>query len=134
MREETIEYIVKELGQHRPENDIVRAVVYLEDVSWEEARRIVAEVKIKYRGRVVRRQGPLLIAVGIVTFIGGLALCVGMVIATLEGFSIFFLGVPTVPFLGNVVYFVTGLGMMAGGAWGLGPVVLDLLSARDQED
>jgi hypothetical protein len=133
MREETIKYVVKELGKHRPENDIIRSVVYLEDASWEEAKRIIAEIKVRCRGQIVRRQSPLLIGVGIVTFIGGFALCAGMIIATLEGFSVFFLNLP-IPYSGNVTYFVTGLGMMAGGAYGTGPVVWDLLTARDQED
>jgi hypothetical protein len=133
MRDETIEYVVKELGKHRPENDIIRTVVYLEDASWEEAKRIVAEIKIRCRGQIVRRQSPVLIAVGIVTFVAGFALCAGMVIATLEGFNIFFLNMP-IPYSGNVTYFVTGLGMMVGGAYGTGPIVLDLLTAKDQED
>ena len=133
MREETIKYVVRELGRHRPENDIVRNVVYLENVSWEEAKRVVAQVKIKCRGQIARRQSPLLIAIGIATFIGGFALCVGMAIATLEGFNIFFLSMP-IPYSGNVTYFVTGLGMMAGGAYGTGPILLDLLTAKDQED
>ncbi len=133
MREKTIEYIVKELGKHHQENDIVRTVVYMEDVSWEEARRMIAEVKVRHKGQIVRRQSPLLIAIGAVTFIGGLALCVGMVIATLGGFNIFFLSMP-IPYSGNVVYFVTGLGMMAGSAWGSGSAILDFLTARDQGD
>jgi hypothetical protein len=133
MRDETIKYVVKELGKHRSENDIVRTVVYLEDASWEEAKRIVAEIKIKCRGQIARRQSPLLIAIGAATFIGGFVLCASMVIATLEGFNIFFLSLP-IPYSGNVTYFVTGLGMMAGGAYGTGPAVLDFLTAKDQED
>jgi hypothetical protein len=133
VRDKTVEYVVRELGRHRPENDIIRTVVYLEDTSWEEAKRIVAEVKARYRGRIVRRQSPLLVAIGVATSIGGFALCVGMVIATLEGFSFFLLSIP-IPYLGNVVYFVTGLGMMVGGAYGTGPVVWDFLTARDQEN
>jgi hypothetical protein len=133
MRDETVKYVVGELGKHRPENDIIRTVVYLEDVSWEDAKRIVAEIKVRCRGQIVRRQSPVLIAVGIVTFIAGFILSAGMVVATLQGFSIFFLSMP-IPYSGNVTYFVTGLGMMAGGAYGTGPVLLDLLTVRDQED
>lgn len=133
MRDETVEYVVGELGKHRSENDIIRTVVYLEDTSWEEAKQIVAQIKIRCRGQIARRQGPLLIAVGAMTFIGGLALCASMVIATLQGFAIFFLSLP-IPYLGNLVYFVTGLGMMAGGAYGTGPAVLEFLTAKDQED
>ncbi|MBN1811259.1 MAG: hypothetical protein JXA14_05430 [Anaerolineae bacterium] len=133
MRDETIKYVVGELGKHRPENDIIRTVVYLEDTSWEEAKRIIAEIKVRCRGQIVRRQSPLLIVIGIGTFIGGFVLCASMVIATLEGFAIFFLSLP-IPYSGNIIYFVTGLGMMAGGAYGTGPIVLDFLTAKDQED
>lgn len=133
MRQETIEYVVRELGKHRPEDDIIRAVVYLEDTSWEGAKRIVAEIKVSRRGQIVRRQSPLLIAIGIVTFIGGFAICASMVSVTLEGINLFFLSLP-IPYSGNVTYFVTGLGMMVGGAYGIGPIVLDLLTAKDQDD
>jgi hypothetical protein len=133
MREETVEYIVKELGKHRVENDIIRTVVHLEDVSWEEAKRMVAAVKARCKGQIARRQSPVLVAIGMVTFLGGAALSVGMVIATVMGMSIFFLSLP-IPYSGNVIYFVTGLGMMAGAAWGTGSAMLEFLTAKDQDD
>ena len=133
MDERTIKYIVKELGQHRAENDIIRTVVHLEDASWEEAKRMVAEVKVKYKGQVVRRQSPVLMIIGAVTFLSGFILCVGIVLATLEGISIFFFSLP-IPYSGNVVYFVTGLGMMGGAAWGSGSAIVEFLTVRDQED
>jgi hypothetical protein len=133
MHEKTVEYIVKELGRHRTENDIIRTVIHLEDVSWEEAKRMVAAVKVRCRGRIARRQSPVLVAIGMVTFLGGAALTAGMVIATLMGINLFFLSVP-IPYSGNVVYLVTGVGMMAGAAWGSGSAMLEFLTARDQED
>ncbi|MBN1977375.1 MAG: hypothetical protein JW918_08235 [Anaerolineae bacterium] len=133
MHEKTVEYVVKELGKHRSENDIIRTVVHLENVSWEEARRMVAAVKVKCKGQIARRQSPILVAIGMVTFLGGVALAAGMVIATLMGINLFFLSLP-IPYLGNVIYFLTGLGMMAGAAWGSGSVILEFLTARDQED
>ena len=54
-------------------------------------------------------------------------------IATVMGMSIFFLSLP-IPYSGNVIYFVTGLGMMAGAAWGTGSAMLEFLTAKDQED
>ncbi|MFL7792553.1 MAG: hypothetical protein AB8I69_10465 [Anaerolineae bacterium] len=133
MNERTVEYIVKELGRHRAENDIIRTVVHLEDTSWEEAKRMVAAVKVRYKGQIVRRQSPVLMAIGAVTFIGGFALCAGMVVATLEGINIFFLSLP-IPYSGNIIYFVTGLGMMGGAAWGSGSAIVDFVTAKDQED
>jgi hypothetical protein len=133
MREETVQYVVRELGKHRPEDDIIRVVISLEDVSWEGAKRIVAGIKVKYRGQIARRQGPFFVAVGIATAVFGLILTAMMVVATINGFSIFFLTLP-IPFLGNIVYGVIGLGMMAGGAYGLGPVLWEFVTAKDQEE
>jgi hypothetical protein len=136
MRDETVKYVVKELGKHQSENDITRTVVYLEDVSWEEAERIVAEIRVRCRGQIVRRQGPVLIGVGIATFIGGLALCVCMVTMALEGFYVSFFNCleVSISIEAAVALFVIGLGMMIGGAYGIGPVVLDLLTVEDQVD
>jgi hypothetical protein len=131
MREETIKYVVKRLGQHHSENDIIRVVVHLEDVNWNDAQHMVAEIKNRYKGQITRRQSPLLVVIGIVTFIGGCALSLSMVVATLAGFSIF---LTPIPYSGNVVYFLTGLGMMAGAAYGIGPVLWDMLTVKDQED
>lgn len=133
MRERTVEYVVKELGKHHSENDIIRTVVHLEDVSWEEAKRMVAAVKVRCKGRIVRRQSPILVAIGMVTFLGGAALAVGMMIVTVLGINLFFLSFP-IPYSGNVIYFLTGLGMMAGAAWGTGSAMLEFLTARDQDD
>jgi hypothetical protein len=135
MRDETVKYVVKELGKHQSEDDVIRTVVYLEGISWEEAKRIVAEIKVRRRGQIVRRQSPVLIGVGIVTFIGGLALCVCMVTMALEGFYVSFFDCldVSISVRDAVALFVIGLGMMAGGAYGIGPVVLDLLTVKDQE-
>jgi hypothetical protein len=133
MSQETSKYIVRELGRHRAENEIILVVTQRENLSWEEARQLVENVKVERRGSIARRQSPLLIAIGVATFIVGIGLSMAIAWATIDGGIIFFLNLP-IPYLGNIVYFVTGLGMMIGSAYGLGPIVLDLLTARDQED
>lgn len=126
MGEEIAEYIVRELGRHRPEDEVIFAVARRENLNWDEAQRLVQDVKFKQRGRVARRQSPLLLTVGVGTIIGGLALSGYVVVATLDGLIILLPGV-MIPYLGNVVYFLTGLAMIAGSAYGMGRVLSDAL-------
>jgi hypothetical protein len=124
--QEITEYIVRELGRHRPEDEVIFAVARRENLNWDEAQRLVQDVKFNQRGRVARRQSLLLLTVGVGTIIGGLALSGYVAVATLDGLIIFLPGV-MIPYLGNVVYFLTGLAMIAGSAYGMGRVLSDAL-------
>jgi uncharacterized membrane-anchored protein len=103
------EFIVAELGKHRQDNDAIMAVARRANLSWEQAERLVQDVKIEHRRRIVRRRSPLLIAVGVGTAVGGFALLyVGANSLALE-------------------YLLIGLAMVVGSAWGLGTVILNLV-------
>jgi hypothetical protein len=126
MDEEIMEYIVRELGRHRPENDIIFTLAQREDLNWDEARRLVQDVKFHQSSRVARRQSPLLLVVSVGTLIGGLALSGGVAFATLDGFIIFLPSLP-IPYLGNLVYFLTGLAMVAGAVIGLYRLIREMM-------
>ena len=126
MSEEIVEYIVKELGRHRKESDLIFAVAQRADLDWNDAKELVEDVKLAQGTRIARRQSLLLLVVGIGTLLGGLALTTWVVLETLNGTIIFLFDLP-IPYSGNLVYFCTGLAMIAGSAWGLGRVVLDVV-------
>jgi len=123
--EEITEYIVRELGRHRKENNIIFAVAKWANLDWGQAKELVEEVKITQSARIARRQSPLLLVLGIGTMIGGVVLSVSVAFGTLSGVIIFLPALP-IPYLGNAVFFLTGLAMIAGAAWGLGRLVLDV--------
>jgi hypothetical protein len=120
------EYVVKELGRHRGEKDVIFAVARHEGLDWRRAEALVEEVKSSEHTRIARRQSPLLVILGVGTLLGGLGLV---------GFSfsyVFGMGVDKAIALlvvnpGVVAYFVTGLGMIAGSIIGLGRVLSDVV-------
>ena len=126
MSDDLTEFIVSELGKHKPENDVVFAVAQRGNLSWNEAHRLVQEVKTERRTHIARRQSPLLLIVALVTAIAGAGLAGYAAFATLDGVIIFFLSLP-IPYLGNAVYFVIGVAMLIGAAVGLGQMIPDLL-------
>lgn len=126
MDEKLGEYVVRELGRHHKESDIVFAVAKRSNLNWNEAQQLVDEIKATHGTRIARRQSPLLVGIGLVTAVAGLFLTISTLIDTLNGVIIFLLDLP-IPYLGNVVYLGTGLAMVAGAAWGLGQVVVDVI-------
>ncbi len=68
--------------------------------------------------KIAARRRPLLIVMSLVGIIGGLLTAVGLVIATLDGWIIFFLKLP-IPYLGNIFYFSVGILTFVGGLVGL---------------
>jgi hypothetical protein len=126
MNDALAELIVSELGKHKSENDVVFAVAQQGNMSWDEAHRLVQEVKVERRTHIARRQSPLLLGIALVMAIAGVGLAGYAAFATLDGVIIFFLSLQ-IPYLGNVVYFVTGVAMVIGAAVGLGQMIPDLL-------
>ena len=126
MGEEIKEYIVKELGRHYKESDVIFAEAQRAGLNWNEAKELVEEVKFTAGARIARRQSPLLLLVGIGTMIGGLLLSGFILLETLNGTIIFLLNMP-IPYLGNLVYFSVGLAMIGGAAWGTGRAILDAI-------
>jgi hypothetical protein len=89
---------------------LIAAVARRANLNWQESEALIQKVHDENRGRVVKRQTPLLLIMGLGTAIGGAYLLI-IGISSWALWSI-----------------LIGLAMLGGSAWGLGSVVLDLVS------
>jgi hypothetical protein len=85
---------------------------------WNDANAIVEEVEMRHKGSVARRQAPLLMVFAIGAILADLYLTTRAIIATLSGVIIVVFG-PSVPYLGNLAFFIIGMGMLLGGMYGI---------------
>jgi len=116
--EEATAFVIRELGKLRPRNDIVQKLCEAAGMDWTQAEKFVRIVESKNRGAIARKQSPVVVVLGALTMIAGLALSIWVVYETLHGIIIFFLSFP-VPYLGNITYFIVGIGMVTGGLRGI---------------
>ncbi len=115
------DFVIRELGKHHLKNDIIQKLCETNGVSWATAEKFVRQVETENSGKIALRQSPLVTFIGICTALGGLGLTIWVVAATLGGYAIILMNIP---FLGNIVYFFTGLAMMVGGIWGMWDTIL----------
>ncbi|MEW6400749.1 MAG: hypothetical protein AB1649_03055 [Chloroflexota bacterium] len=124
-QEQARQFVIRELGRNHPKNEVIRELCERGGMDWGRATKFIEEVESEYGGQIAVRQSPLIVFLGIVILIGGIGLATTMVIMTLDGYIIFFLSLP-IPYLGNAVYFLTGLGMIAGGFRGIWSTLIKL--------
>jgi hypothetical protein len=117
-KQEATNFVIRELGKNRQRNDIIENLCTAAGISWGDAEKFVQQVEMENKSAIALKQSPLITIIGLGTAILGVVMAARMVIATLQGVSIFFLGYP-VPYLGNIVYFLTGLTMILAGLWGI---------------
>src|SRR5260221_761272 len=110
-------FIIAELGKHHSPNDIIKEVCESTSMSWDDAQKFVRQVYAENRGEIAGRQNGIITVLSVLVIIGGVALSVGILVVTFSGWIIFFLRLP-IPYLGNFVYFVNGIGMILGGVRG----------------
>jgi hypothetical protein len=112
-----IAYVVAEFGKHTGREAVVRSTAEQFGCGWAEAESFVEFVEREYGGKVARRQGWLLIPIGVGTLILGLLLTLftGWVLyQQMRGHATVGRGE------GRVVYgFFIGLMMMGGAGMGL---------------
>ncbi len=113
-REEATAFVIRELGNHRGSEEVIRELTLYTGCSWPEAEEFVNRVQIQQRTTIATRQAPLLLFLGIVTLITGIVL---------SGYSVYTLTylvgqgyVPSGRFIG---LFLTGLTMIGGSSIGL---------------
>src|SRR6185436_17574106 len=116
--DEAVEFAIRELGRHQQRNEIIRQLCENAQMTWPNAEIFLKKVELEHKQKIAVRQSPLIATLGGLTMIPGLALALSIVVATLQGYIILFLTLP-IPYLGNVVYFLTGLAMIAGGLRGM---------------
>jgi len=114
------EFVVSELARGRKRSDIVVALCNEMNFAWNDAEKFIQKVEAENRRRITARQSPLLLVLGIGIILGGLGLggfglyelANGVLFISLDLIVTRF-GMPT------PVMVITGLAMLAGGAWGV---------------
>ena len=119
--EELIQFVIAQLGRHHSRNDIVHRLCEQEGWPWRQAERFVRRVEIQHQDKIVARQSPVVILLGVGSLIVGAAIAIYTAV-TLVGWI-------SRPGVANpeqaesaayyVVAFVTGLGMVIGGIAGV---------------
>ncbi len=120
LTQDLTEFVVREFGKGTERSEIIYKLCEMTGRSWPQVEALVRDIETSQGQRISRRRAPLLLAVGLVT------IAVGAILALPNlSFFIRFLQesdayVPYVPFLWRkIVALVVGLGMVAGGMFGL---------------
>lgn len=131
--EEITKYVVNALGRHRSRNDIVQYLCEHANMTWPEAEKIVKQIEVRHGTEINARQSPLIIALGIVGLIGGIAL--------IAYCGIYFIGLTQQDAAGmargsrGVIYaigaFFTGIGMITGALIGMWKTIKDFFEHKD---
>lgn len=121
-QQEATDFVIRELGKHHQRNDIIQKLCETGGISWSAAEKFVQRVEAENSGAIALKQSPVVTLIGLLIALAGLGLMLWVVLETLGGYIIFFLSLP-VPYLGNIVYFFTGLAMLVGGIWGIWDVI-----------
>ena len=117
-KETATDFVIRELGKHHSRNDIIQRLCEVTSMNWGQAEDFVREVETKNASTIAQKQSPLITFIGVLTIIAGFGLSMWVAYETLNGYIIFLLSFP-IPYLGNITYFVVGIGMIAGGIRGM---------------
>ncbi len=112
------DFVIGELSKHKSKNDIIQFLATHHQMNWYKAEAFVNGVSDTHSKQIARGSAPLMLGLSVALTLVGLGLAGTMVFLTLRGWIIFFITFP-VPWLGNIVYFLTGAGFFAGGLLGL---------------
>lgn len=66
--------VLKELVRGTNLDDIVLAVIENTNMDWSQAEAFVTEIQREHDSHITRRQSPVLVAIALVTYFGGLAI------------------------------------------------------------
>lgn len=113
-REEATRFVIRELGKHRSDDEVIRELTERTGCSWDEARYFVHYVKFDHRTTIAARQSPLLVFLAIITIIIGGALVLGN-----TSVIIYYLRLQMLPGYNHIALLCTGLAMIAGATIGL---------------
>lgn len=115
---ELTEFVIKELGGHGHREAIVRTVCERTGWPWLQAQSFVQRVEIEHHSSITSRQSVLLVLLGAGIILAGIGLSAWIAFVTMNRQPINISGVP-VPYVENVIYFSTGVGMIIGGIAGI---------------
>jgi hypothetical protein len=121
MDEELTPFIIKELGKHHSQKEIIEKICQRSTLNWTEAEQLVVLVEAQHRRAIAGRQTPLLLFISIGTLLLGLSLLAmnlqlfvaifdkDLLARLLSAQSSYY----------RIIGLVTGLGMTGGGLVGL---------------
>jgi hypothetical protein len=121
MDEELTPFIIKELGKHHSQKEIIEKICQRSTLNWTEAEQLVVLVEAQHRRAIAGRQTPLLLFISIGTLLLGLSLLA----MNLQLFVAIFDKDLLAQLLSaqssyyRIIGLVTGLGMTGGGLVGL---------------
>ena len=127
--EQLTNFIIKELSRQTTRQNLVSKLCERTTLSWGEAEALIKDVEAQHRRKIATRQSPLLVFLSIGTLLLGL----GLLIYNIEFFIHLFQGSTVEQLLivrrgyYMLVQIATGLGMTAGGLYGLWQTLAALL-------
>jgi len=124
-QQEATDFVIQELGKHHQKNDIIQNLCEVTSMSWEDAKKFILQVEAQYRGQIAKKQSPLIVIMGTGSILAGFFISIAIIYATLQGWFFFLLSMP-IPYLGNVVYFLVGIGMIVGGLRGMWDTIVQI--------
>ncbi len=110
--------VVRNLAGQRSRSDIIHFVCLKMNLKWQEAEELVEEIEASHTTDITRRRLGMVFILGIAAIIGGAALAISIVVATLDGWVFVFVHLP-IPYLGNIFLITLGVLLALGGAIGL---------------
>ena len=117
-------YVVKELGSHVEEDDIIREVSLRGQMDWYEAEKYVNETKDRYALTIAKRRSPLLLIIAVPTLVAGIVWFVTTGVAVLAN------GDGAIPLIATLLesirHFIGSIAMILGGSVGIYRVLKSL--------
>ncbi|MBN1661282.1 MAG: hypothetical protein JXA93_23010 [Anaerolineae bacterium] len=115
-----VEYVVREIGQQAPRQDVIYEVCQRTGMSWPMAEAFVQRVEADRSQEIRGRQRPLLILVAVITLMGGVYFFFTNISYLIPVFQDPLAAVLSAPYIwGRVVLVVTGAAMVVGSLLGL---------------
>jgi hypothetical protein len=115
--QEITKYVIKALRKHVSLNQITTEVCEKTGMKWDEAETFIKAIQKDHQEEIARGQKPLIFLMAVTFVIIGLTISVSMVVATFNGFMIYFPRMP-IPYLGNASIICSGLALAGGGLLG----------------
>jgi hypothetical protein len=117
---ELVEFVVSRLVSHARPNDVAYELCEQHGLSWTQAEALVHEVAVRQQQRIGRRQTPILLVVGLITILIGIALFAFSFLEVspfLQDFKALALAIPWLWW--ELVMMAIGTAMVIGGLLGI---------------
>jgi hypothetical protein len=129
-KEEITAFVVDGLGKHHSRDEIIRRLCERTGMMWPDVEKLVRQIEADHGQDIRARQSPLLIALSVGIFIGGVLLILycALYFINLSRFD-------TIPNPRGIVYAIgalfTGITMIAGSIFGLRQTIKELFEDKE---